>query len=80
LNGDYGPQFMFFKVFKAPAPSGIRCVLCQFGVSFSPGKVTGYREARRVMKSDVWDRVPAQGRDGCVPGGARLSTKFGGGG
>jgi SAM-dependent methyltransferase len=38
-------------------------VACQFGVMFFPDKVQGYKEARRVLKSDghlvfnVWDRI-----------------------
>jgi SAM-dependent methyltransferase len=38
-------------------------VVCQFGVMFFPDKVAGYREARRVLKTDgrfvfnVWDRI-----------------------
>jgi ubiquinone/menaquinone biosynthesis C-methylase UbiE len=38
-------------------------VACQFGAMFFPDKVTGYREARRVLRPDgrfvfsVWDRI-----------------------
>lgn len=38
-------------------------VICQFGVMFFPDKVTGYREARRVLRPgghflfSVWDRI-----------------------
>ncbi len=38
-------------------------VICQFGVMFFPDKVTGYREARRVLRPgghfifNVWDRI-----------------------
>ena len=40
-------------------------VCCQFGVMFFPNKVTGYREARRVLRPggafvfNVWDRIGA---------------------
>lgn len=38
-------------------------VVCQFGVMFFPGKLQGYREARRVLRQggrfvfNVWDRI-----------------------
>jgi len=38
-------------------------IACQFGVTFFPDKVQGYREARRVLRSrghfifNVWDRI-----------------------
>jgi SAM-dependent methyltransferase len=47
-----------------PFPAGaFDVVVCQFGVMFFPDKVTGYREAYRVLKPDgrfvfnVWDRI-----------------------
>lgn len=47
-----------------PFPDGtFDVVCCQFGAMFFPDRVIGYREARRVLKSDghflftVWDRI-----------------------
>jgi SAM-dependent methyltransferase len=45
------------------ADGSFDAVLCQFGVMFFPKRATGYREARRVLKSggrflfSVWDRI-----------------------
>lgn len=49
---------------ELPFPDGsFDAVVCQFGAMFFPDKVTGYREARRVLKPggrflfSVWDRI-----------------------
>jgi SAM-dependent methyltransferase len=47
------------------ADAAFDAVLCQFGVMFFPDKVTGYREARRVLKPaghflfNVWGPIEA---------------------
>ena len=55
-------------------------MLCQFGVMFFPDKVTGYREARRVLKPygrfvfNVWDR--AENNEFCWIVGETMARLF----